>query len=203
VSLWEQLFGKKSLLKKNGALDYKHLVIKTILVTAFALALVFVGIHVLSSRSVNKSAIVQKVYETLGYKGVALFVFVVDTLIVPMTVDVMWPFVVQWNALNAISLMGIASGLGGFCGYLLGMLLDKIPVVTRWTNNIAQSENGAILKKYGIWAVVLAGITPIPFSTVCWVAGSFHLSWKRMLVACLASRLVRMTLYYFFVAATL
>ena len=49
--------------------------------------------------------------------------------------------------------------------------------------------------KYGIWAVIVAAITPIPFSPVCWIAGMLEMDYKQFLVASLW-RIPRFMIWY-------
>ena len=79
-------------------------------------------------------------------------------------------------------------------GYWSGRLLGHLRFIRMVTVNF--SEDGErLINRYGAWAVVLAGLTPIPFSTVCWMAGALKMHWGTMLLAAL-SRAPRMVIYY-------
>jgi hypothetical protein len=56
--------------------------------------LIALGIRLMRTTKVQQYPFMPKLYEVMGYRGVALFVYLVDTFIVPLTVDVVWPFVV-------------------------------------------------------------------------------------------------------------
>ncbi len=65
----------------------------------------------------------------------------------------------------------------------------------------AYQENGReLIRKYGGWAVVIAGLTPVPFSTVCWIAGLLELPPHTVLLAT-ASRIPRIIIYYLLIQA--
>jgi membrane protein YqaA with SNARE-associated domain len=196
-------FRKDTLIKKDGTLDVPQLIVSTIILMVIALVLVYAEVRVLRTHAIRQIPFVQKVFDKLGYEGVALAVLLIDTFLVPLSVDMLWPFVMSWPAVDAILLMGIMSGLGGFLGYWIGRLIHKIPFVTKWTESFVQKNDyGKLLQHYGAWGVAMAGLTPIPYSTVCWISGIFQINWKQVLLACFASRLLRMVIYYFFVAVT-
>lgn len=130
----------------------------------------------------------------LGYWGVALYTFLVDMLIVPTTVDVLFPFMIDWQPVRFLTVMSLASVLGGFCGYLIARTLNHFKLVFRVTESY-RIRGEALIMKYGAWGVVIAGLTPIPFSTVCWTAGLLRVPMLKVFLACL-SRIPRMVIYY-------
>lgn len=188
-----RLFNNTSWFTEEGQLDWRQIVRKTILIALtflfiYAIALYFVQdhYHVIGAWTI----------ENLGYAGVALLVFLIDTFIVPMSVDIIFPFVLEWNPVTLLATMSLASAAGGFCGYWIGRLLGHLPLIKAFTSRF--SEDGErLINKYGVWAVVIAGLTPIPFSTVCWMAGMFRVQWQLVALATL-SRIPRMILYYLF-----
>ncbi|MCF7933645.1 MAG: VTT domain-containing protein [Spirochaetia bacterium] len=137
--------------------------------------------------------------EYLGLPGIGIYCFLVDMFIVPATIDVVFPFTLSWPAVPLLAVMGIASMLGGFCGYLLARTFNRLEVVHALTR--AYQENGReLIRKYGGWAVVIAGLTPVPFSTVCWIAGLLELPPHTVLLAT-ASRIPRIIIYYLLIQA--
>jgi len=42
-----------------------------------------------------------------------------------------------------------------------------------------------LFSRYGLYAVILAAFTPIPFSTVCWIAGIFEMDRKLFFIGTL------------------
>ena len=132
--------------------------------------------------------------ETLGLVGVGLYCFFVDMLIVPTTVDVLFPLTMDWDPVPLLAVMSLSSMVGGFCGYLLARSLNKVPVVHRLTSSYHE-RGKALLERYGWFAVAIAGFTPVPFSTVCWIAGLLEAPWYEVLIGCIA-RIPRMIVYY-------
>jgi membrane protein YqaA with SNARE-associated domain len=114
--------------------------------------------------------------------------------IVPMSVDILFPFVMEWPAVPLLLTMSIASSVGGIGGYWIGRLLGHLRIVKMFTSRFSV-DGERLVNRYGIWAVVLAGLTPIPFSTVCWIAGMVHVN-PHLLILATLSRFPRMVIYY-------
>lgn len=113
----------------------------------------------------------------VGLPGVFVYVYVVDTLIVPAAVDLLFPFLATWNYLAVVAVMSGASVAGGVSGFLIGQNLNRVPAVKRITTRYL-TEHGDLFVKYGRRTVILAALLPIPFSTISWIAGSFDMPLK-------------------------
>jgi len=170
----------------------RHLVIRTLWVIIFAMVLY--GLMLFFFRH-ELERISHWLSEHLGYGGVFLYTLVVDTLIIPATVDFLWPVVQDWNAPLVLFVMSLGSVLGGFFGYLIGRYLNHFSFVHRLTSSYRQ-HGQALIEKYGVWAVVLASLTPIPYSTVSWIAGMLKLSRRLYLIGALF-RIPRLILYFY------
>ncbi len=108
--------------------------------------------------------------QQIGLPGVFLFVILVDTFIVPLTPDVIMPLLIEWPLVPVILTIGLASVLGGICGYAIGRSLGHLGIVQRAVQPYREQGEKRI-RRGGFWAVFLAALTPIPFSTVSWLAG--------------------------------
>lgn len=130
----------------------------------------------------------------LGYAGVFLYVFIVDTFIVPATADIIFVFTPHWNPWSLIFTISGASILGGFCGFLIGRSLSHL----RWVGRAVDyyRERGTrLINRYGAWGVALAAFTPLPYSTISWIAGMLGINTRGYLLASLL-RVPRVALYY-------
>ena len=135
--------------------------------------------------------------ERFGLGGVFVFVYLVDTFIVPASGDLVFPFTFGWNPVPLLAIMSLASMLGGFSGFLIARRLSHLKRIQDAVKYYR--ERGELLiKKYGAWAVVLAGLTPIPYSTVSWIAGLVNMPVQHYLLASI-SRIPRFILYYLIV----
>ena len=132
-----------------------------------------------------------------GLAGVFAFVFVVDAIVMPASLDLLFPVTMHWPVVPLLSVMSAASIMGGFAGYWIGRGFGRWRYVAR-TVATYRERGEHLISRYGIWAVVLAGITPIPFSTVSWIAGMVRMPAGLYLLGAL-SRAPRIVIYYFLI----
>lgn len=121
--------------------------------------------------------------DAFGGLGVALGFFIPDAFTLPLPNDVS-------------SVLGLAGGLsflevtiwasagslvGGTVGYWIGRYLRSTATVTR----ILKRGGGMaqrVLDRYGMTAVAVAAITPLPYSIFCWAAGAGRLDFRAFLL---------------------
>jgi membrane protein YqaA with SNARE-associated domain len=85
-----------------------------------------------------------------------------------------------------------ASVLSGYLGYLIGMVVGNMP----WVK--AQFERYHIYEfyaRYGRTAVIVAALTPFPYSIATWAAGATRLSMLDLTIGCLFR--IPKVLFYF------
>lgn len=190
---------KHSYVHEDGRLDFKGLVLSTLFWVPVTILLIWLELTVVKKSGIRDIPQVDAFLERYGLLGIGVFVWCVDMLIVPFTVDAVWPFVISFPAWQTILVMAIPSACGGYCGYWIGRLLERIPLIRRTAAKFAHSKWGPVVIRYGAFGVFLAALTPIPFTTVSWTAGILHVDPKKTLAACFIGRLLRMTLYLLFV----
>ena len=142
----------------------------------------------------NYSMAVDWFDENLGLWGIFLYVYVVDTLILPISPDFVYPIAVAMNPAIVIPVIGTASALGGITSYAIGLLLHRIPFIRRYTDK-AEAKWGAYIRRYGVLFIVLAGILPLPFSTICVLAGALRMPLRKVIPAT-AIRYIRTAIYF-------
>ncbi|NLK06514.1 MAG: hypothetical protein GX315_09115 [Spirochaetales bacterium] len=191
----DALFSKKSYLRDDGSFHVRKLLFRTFIAMLFIFTLYFIGYRIYSGLGLDENVVVQTFIDDFGVLGVALYVFIVDLFVLPLSVDLMWPFVLEWHPLMIIAVMGTASVAGAFCAYLFGRLVGLIPVFRKWVLKQSGTHTETLITKYGIWAIVISGLTPLPFSTICTVAGIVELKVHHVLLSSLI-RYVRMGIYY-------
>lgn len=196
-------FYKREMFSEDGKLDWPVIIWKTcIMIAGFVLVYVIAAIVLdvyeeRTGRGIGFFA--EWLAESAGYWGVAFYTFLTDWLIAPLTVDVIYPFLTEFDTVAVILVMGIASALGGVAGYWTGYLFRK----TKWIKNLTANfgESGErMIRRYGPLGVLLGAATPIPFSTCCWVAGMLKVPFGPFCLACLF-RIPRIALYYAIVMA--
>lgn len=138
--------------------------------------------------------VVYLVDEKFGILGIFLYVYIVDTLILPLSPDFVFPIAVGMNPFVMIPIIGGASALGGMTSYSIGRLLYKIPAIKKLTGK-AYMKWGGYIQHYGVLFVMLAGILPLPFSTICVAAGAVQMDARKVTLACL-TRFIRAAIYF-------
>ena len=140
------------------------------------------------------------VFDSIGFVGLFLATLFVDTLIVPVSPDVLLGVVIasKANQVVAVLLMSVASMIGGLIGYWIGNKLGQWSVVQRLLHRY-QKKGEYLFERWGVGAIIIGGMTPVPFSTVCWMAGIFKMDYRRFALATL-SRFPRFVVWYFVMA---
>jgi membrane protein YqaA with SNARE-associated domain len=84
----------------------------------------------------------------------------------------------------------VSSVLGGFLGYAIGYyLFDSVGafIIDHLVSQQAFASTKAIFDHYGFWAIVLKGMTPIPYKLVTILSGFLHFDlWSFALASVLA-----------------
>jgi membrane protein YqaA with SNARE-associated domain len=84
-----------------------------------------------------------------------------------------------------------ASVAGGCFGYLIGStLLEQValPVVRFYHGEAAYRAFLAFTARWGFWAILFKGLTPIPFKLVTIAAGVAHFNFGSFVLACVITR---------------
>lgn len=95
--------------------------------------------------------------------------------------------------LGYILLFAFISYIAGFVGFLIGAFLDKT-IFFRFIRKKYLSHYQSLLQKYGVFIILVAALTPIPYSAISMVVGSFHYPVKKYLYWAL-SRFIRYAVY--------
>ncbi len=132
--------------------------------------------------------------EQYGYTGIFLLTFT-ESFIQPIIPD---PFIVGATSLGldtdlTVLTICIATVLGALVGYWLGKVLGK-PVFIKIFGKKAFKLGKKFFKKYGLWSVVIAGFTPIPFKVMTWLAGIYNLPFYKFILASIVGRVPRFVL---------
>lgn len=109
------------------------------------------------------------------------FIFPVPTatIIAPVTAMGMDPLMVTIVAT-------IGSVIGAIVGYALGVYLG-LPVAQKlFRKHLPKVDKW--YEKWGVWAVLVAAFSPIPFKVFTWTSGIFRLDFKKFLIASLIGR---------------
>ena len=120
-------------------------------------------------------------------------VSVIESIFFPVpTAFMLIPMVVDRpdKAMRLASLATVTSVLGGMLGFLLGFL--AIAAIEPWIQQLGWWEKYQIARQwfgeYGVWAVVIAGFSPIPFKLFTVSAGALSMAFLPFVLAALLGR---------------
>ncbi len=190
-----ELFDRGGYLDDEGHIKLRPLILHTLFLMVLVFALYWGAFRLYRSLGWNSFASVGDLIEDLGVGGPALYVFIVDLLIIPLSVDLIWPFVASWSLIKAALVLSSASMAAAVCSHLIGRLIGLIPLFRRWVVALSQGQTRKLINRYGAWAIVISALTPMPFSTITMASGVLRLSFWRVLAAS-SVRILRMGLYY-------
>ena len=130
-----------------------------------------------------------------GAWGVGLGFLLPDALTLPIPPDA---FLVA-GYLGNLSFWEIlvwASGgsiIGGTLGFLMIRALSEKPRVRRWLDTKI-SKGKVFMDRYGLYALALGALTPLPYSMICWACGAMRIRLAPFLAVSLL-RIPRVAVY--------
>jgi membrane protein YqaA with SNARE-associated domain len=89
--------------------------------------------------------------------------------------------------------LAVISYVAGVAGYFIGRWLGQ----TSFFRHLEEKRLAKVfplVQRYGIYLVIIAALTPVPFSATCMVAGSVQLRFRRFLLFA-ATRFLRFAFY--------
>ena len=136
--------------------------------------------------------------EIFGVYGVGLGILISDSLPAFMIPDAFLVLAVAGELpdLPVLFNASIGSILGGSISYFLGRYV--FPKIDKIQNFLKEHEEKLIvyLDKYGVWAVVLAATTPLPYSWMSILVGTLKMPYWKFLLSSL-TRAPRFIVYYY------
>jgi len=136
-------------------------------------------------------ALARQFVQDYGYTGIFLISYT-ESIIQPVPPD---PFIAGATALGLNPLFSaiistLASILGGLTAHFLGSKLGE-PVTRKVIGDRYYLKGEALFLKYGFFAVLVAGLTPIPYKVICWLAGIFEMPRTSFILASIIGRFPR------------
>jgi len=164
-------------------INLKDLIIGFLIVFIFVLFIIF-------RKEIRIFA--KDLFKLYGLFGLAAFVIVMDTFIQPISPDL----IIVGSTLGGANLIftaligGGSSILAGIIGYNIGRKIVGKSRKNSFTSK--QLVNGEkLFNKYGIWAVAIGALSPVPYSAICWSAGIYGMVFKKFLITSLFTRIPR------------
>ena len=91
------------------------------------------------------------------------------------------------SAIWVAALVTIASVSGAFIGYWLGRKVGR-PLLSRLVSESKVERAEALFNKFGVWAILVAAFTPIPYKVFTVLAGIMNLPLRPFVLASLIGR---------------
>lgn len=172
----------------------RSLIIQVVVTTAVIVA----GVALLAILARGPAEIAADwVVEHLGIWGISVAVILADALTFPVPPDTYLLAAVASHAdqMTLLAAISVSSVVAGNLAYVLGPLLQHVPLLGKKIENF-RGTGELLYKKWGLWTVVVAALTPIPFSIICWFAGIYKMPYRPFLIGTLA-RIPRFVIYYY------
>ncbi len=131
----------------------------------------------------------------IAFAEASFFPIPPDTLLIPMALAK------PRSAWRYAAICTAASVAGGALGYLIGFaVFDQLarPILSLYGYGDAYAAFQATFQKYGVWIILVKGLTPIPYKIVTIAAGAARFDFVTFMMASVLTRGAR-----FFVVATL
>ena len=149
------------------------------------------------------NALASWVFLRLGFTGLAALFLVSETIVSPLPPDAVLLIVAGSDLAAAwqgpIVTLAFLSLLGGHLGWVLGRQLAHTGIVRHMLGR-HHTRVVQVTWRYGVWAVVLAAATPLPWSVTSWAAGALRLPYRSYLLGSLI-RVPRIILGYLLIHA--
>ena len=139
------------------------------------------------------------------YGGLALFVLALcESSFFPIPPDALLIALCMANPRGSFwyaAICSLGSVVGGILGYGLGRFGGR-PLLERWVSAERVQLVQRYYQRWDVWAVAVAGFTPIPYKVFTISSGAFLLDLIRFIIASLVSRSARFFLvsglFYFY-----
>jgi membrane protein YqaA with SNARE-associated domain len=139
-------------------------------------------------------------FDKYGLVGMFLGTMATDVFGIPVPVDVYLAAAITADkpVIPVLVTACTASVVSGSIAYGMGHYFHKLPLIGRLIKRY-RAKGTAIFDRWGISAVAIAAWTPLPFSIVCWFAGTFRMPY-RLFVLTTLHRIPRIIVYYYIIA---
>lgn len=142
--------------------------------------------------------ILEEFVQDYGYIGIFLIAFS-ESIVQPIPPD---PFIAGATAFGLNPLISalvatLGSVAGGVVAYFLGKVLGE-PVAKKLLGEEKFLKAEAFYHRYGTLAIIIAGLTPIPFKVFCWLSGILEFELSRFILASFIGRFPRFLLFALF-----
>lgn len=135
------------------------------------IGLVFFAVWILNTFIIKVSEIPQYLIDNFRTEVVLMFFLITESLLglIPPDFFILWVSEMDYFYLW-VGFLGVLSYLGGFVAYYIGFGFGLLP---RWRIRLLKFYANHLdkIKKWGAVFIILAALFPLPYATVCTLAG--------------------------------
>ena len=130
--------------------------------------------------------------ETFGYPALFFLCWAADVIIqsIPADVVVFGTAFGGANIWETSLVAGFSSAFGGASGYFIGKFFGPWRFRRLFGPKLLRAGRD-LFCDHGALAIFIAGVSPIPYSAVCWIGGIYSMSLTKVVVASWISRTIR------------
>lgn len=159
---------------------------------------VFVVAYLIFRKTFAELSFIKILQPIFNNTGLMISIFLVSEIVVgiiPPELFVMWALRFEGLSgyLGMLSLLAVSSYLAGVLGYYIGRYLNTTRIY-RYIRRRFLRKIEKHLTEFGIYLIVIAALTPLPFSGVSMLIGTVQFPIKRYLLFSL-SRFLRFAIY--------
>lgn len=132
-----------------------------------------------------------------GLAGILLGIAASDILSIPIPPDTFIFFAATSDmpALPVVTAMSLTSVICGNIAYFVGPQVQRIGFIRRRIEKW-RPKGEALFLRWGVWAVAIGAISPLPYAMTCWFAGIYKMPYKKFFLATF-TRIPRIVAYYY------
>ena len=149
------------------------------------------------------TAFSQDFVATFGVYGVGLGWLTLDTFPIPIPHDILLGFG-HLGGLGAVEMI-VAASLGSLVGGTLAWNLGRALRHTRAFQRIVSGRGAKaydLIHRYGVAALAIGALSPLPYSVACWAAGSVQMPYRTFFAVSLL-RIPRIAVSWWLIATGL
>jgi len=122
--------------------------------------------------------------ETLGATGIVLGFLLPDLLSLPLPQDAVTAFGLAGGMgfWEVVFLAAAGSLLGGSLAFAGGRHLRRTRLYERLVTRRCGVDAEGLIRRYGVTAVAIAALTPLPYSVMCWAAGALGMPYRTFIL---------------------
>ena len=113
----------------------------------------------------------------------ALYIFFISEIVlglIPPDLFIIWSKKFQFPY-GMVSVLAVLSYVGGVIAYFIGKYIGSQPKIEQWILS-KFSKHFKLIQKWGGVLIVFAALFPLPFSSICLVAGAVRFPFKTFLL---------------------